>query len=128
MPSPNKSQVHKKTRNNKPRKCGDCCQKGHDRRNCPVNPRLARQQWAQEVVVLRTAVEGGPPKPLFMPTVAQKVSTIYWESFYMLFLIWRQDGGVDGSTKLLRLRRRFWTYSCYNITSSHYGHTTRHNK
>jgi len=86
MPSPNKSQVHKKTRNNKPRKCGGCGQNGHDRRNCPVNPRSARPQQAQEEVVVRTAVEGGPPNPLFMPTVAQEVSTINWEKvLYVIF-------------------------------------------
>jgi hypothetical protein len=51
MPSPNKSQFHKKTRNNKPRECGGCGHNGHDCRNCPVNPRSARPQRAQEEVV-----------------------------------------------------------------------------
>jgi DNA polymerase III alpha subunit (gram-positive type) len=86
MPSPNKLRVHKKTRDNKPRKCGGCGQNGHDRRNCPVNPRLAWPQRAQEAVVVRTAFEGGPPNPLFMPTVAQEVSTINWEKvLYVIF-------------------------------------------
>jgi hypothetical protein len=99
MPSPSKSQVHKKTRNNKPHNCGGCGKNGHDYRNCPVNPRSAWPQWAQEEAVVRTSVEGGPPNPLFMPTVAQEVSTINWEKVLYVIFDLEQQRGVDSSIK-----------------------------
>jgi hypothetical protein len=73
MKSPNKSQVQNKKQNSKPRKCGGCGQNGHDRRNCTVNPGLARPQQAQEEVVVGTAIEGGHQNPLFMQNIYQDV-------------------------------------------------------
>ena len=86
MSSPTKTQVRKKSPSKKPRKCGGCGQNGHDRRNCPVNPRQKGPKPAPRAVVDHNAVAEGLQTPPLAATVVTESSSINWERvLYVIF-------------------------------------------
>jgi DNA polymerase III epsilon subunit-like protein len=89
MPSPRQSPARKKRKITKPHKCVGCGEVGHNRQKCPTNPGSAPSR-PRRPATIRVAhqndVEGGPPHPLFMPSVVQDVSSVNWEKvLYLIF-------------------------------------------